>query len=128
MAGQDIAGKILKGINGFAGSINIGDLKYGDKTILESNKAINKIGKFVMGEADTGIRGTLGALSEGKGIGDALKSAYGTGGELKGIKDLNWKAAAGTYVGAAAAGRILTGGGIYRDSTGNVNVPVVPFI
>lgn len=123
MAGQDIAGKVLKGLNSFADNV-----QWNGKSILRSNEAINKVGKFVMGEADTGIRGTLGALSEGKGIGDALKSAYGTGGELKGIKDLNWKAAAGTYVGAAAAGRILTGGGIYRDSTGNVNVPVVPFI
>lgn len=123
MAGQDIAGKVLKGLNSFADNV-----QWNGKSILRSNEAINKVGKFVMGEADTGIRGTLGALSEGKGIGDALKSAYGTGGELKGIKDLNWKAAAGTYVGAAAAGRILTGGGIYRDNTGNTNVPVVPFI
>ena len=38
------------------------------------------------------------------------------------------KAIAGTYVGASVAGRVLTGGGIYRDSTGNPNIPVIPFI
>lgn len=126
MAGSDIAGKILKGINSFADNV-----QWNGKSILRGNDAINPIktmGKFVMGETDTGIRGTLGALSEGKGIKTALKSAYGTGGELNGLKDVNWKAVGGTYVGAAAAGRVLTGGGIYRDNTGNINAPIVPFI
>lgn len=123
MAGQDIAGKVLKGLDSFTKNV-----QWNGKSILRSNEAINKVGKFVMGESDTGIRGTLNNLSNGQGIGKALKGAYGTGGELKGLKDVNWKAVGGTYVGAAATGRVLTGGGIYRDSTGNVNAPVIPFV
>lgn len=117
----NVYGKILKGINDFAGSLDIGDIKIGD-SILESNKAINKVGKFIMGEADTGIRGTLKGLSENKKIGAAIKGAYTNG------DNINWGAVAGTYVGAATAGRVLTGGGLYRDNTGRANLPVVPFI
>lgn len=104
-------------------------------TILESNKAINPIKKtaeFMLGEYDTGIRGTLRALGHGANFDKALKSAYthrvmDDAGKL-GERTLNWKAVAGTYVGAAAAGRVLSGGGIYRDAQGNPNLPVVPFI
>lgn len=105
---------------------DIGNIEYMSKkhglTKLRSNEAINPIAKFIMGEADTGIRGTLNAMANDSGFVDALKSAYRPDGKW------NAKAIAGTYVGAAAAGRVLTGGGLYRDSTGNVNIPVVPFI
>lgn len=103
-----------------------------DLTKLRSNKAINPIGKFIFGESNTGIRGTLGSLAEGNGIKSSLNSAY-----RNVVKDeagkvvsnnINWKAVGGTYVGAAAAGRVITGGGLYRDSTGKANLPVVPFI
>ena len=81
-----------------------------------------------MGEADTGIRGTLHNLSKegGMGLKEAVDAAYHVGeGEAR---KLNFKAIAGTYVGASLAGRVLTGGGIYRDRNGNPNVPGVPFI
>ena len=38
------------------------------------------------------------------------------------------KKIAGSYMGIAAAGRVVTGGGIYRDSEGNGNLIGVPFI
>lgn len=38
------------------------------------------------------------------------------------------KAVAGTAVAGSMAGRVVTGGGLYRDRYGNVNVPGVPFI
>ena len=31
-------------------------------------------------------------------------------------------------MGLSMAGRVVTGGGIYRDKNGNVNLPGVPFI
>lgn len=99
--------------------------------MLESNKAINPIratGKFILGEYDTGIRGTLKAMGgEGHNMNftNAVKAAYTENG--LGEK-LNYKAIAGTYVGAAAAGRVLSGGGLYRDSNGDPNLPVVPFV
>lgn len=105
---------------------DIGNIEYMSQknglTKLRSNKAINPIANFVMGEADTGIRGTLNAMAKGDGFMDAVKGAYKNG------DNLNYKAMAGTYVGASIAGRVLTGGGLYRDSTGNVNIPGVPFI
>lgn len=41
---------------------------------------------------------------------------------------LDMKKVAGTAVLGAGAGRIVTGGGLYRDRYGRVNVPIVPFI
>lgn len=113
-----------KGALDFVDNVGNTAIKTGEKeTILRSNKAINPIAKFVLGESDTGIRGTLKSISKGEELTKSIKGAYtNTGGKP------NVKAIAGTYVGAAAAGRVLTGGGIYRDSTGNVNVPIVPFI
>lgn len=96
--------------------------KAGNKTMLRSNEAINPLGKFILGSSDTGVRGTLNGLAKGEGVKDALKAAYTT------EKGLNYGAIAGTYVGASLAGRALSGGGIYRDSTGNNNIPVLPFI
>ena len=127
-ASLNTAGKILKGIDGFANGVEVGM-----GAILESNKAINPIktmGKFVLGESDTGIRGTLNAMSRGDKFTKALGSAYKKAGSesIKGMGDINWKAVGGTYVGAAVAGRVLTGGGIYRDSSGNTNLPVIPYV
>lgn len=120
---KSFAGKAMKFVD------DIGNIEYinkaGKPTKLRSNEAINPIGKFIMGEADTGIRGTLNAMAKGDGFMDAARGAYTKNGSWK---DPNLKAIAGTYVGVAAAGRVLSGGGLYRDSTGNTNVPVVPFV
>ena len=35
---------------------------------------------------------------------------------------------AGAYMGVSAAGRIATGGGLYKDSDGNTDIIGVPFI
>nr|DAX45900.1 MAG TPA: hypothetical protein [Caudoviricetes sp.] len=37
-------------------------------------------------------------------------------------------AAGGVYMGTMSAGRILSGGGLYRDSNGNFDIMGVPFI
>ena len=78
---ENLAGTILKGLESFADN-----LQWNGKAILRSNEAINPItgvhgaggilnsvGKFIMGEADTGIRGTLHNLSKEGGMG--LKEA-----------------------------------------------------
>jgi hypothetical protein len=119
-----LAKKVFDGINSFADNV-----QWNGKSILRGNDAINPIkgmGKFVLGETDTGIRGTLNAMSGGTGWKKAISDAYHVGeGEAR---KLNYKAIAGTYVGASLAGRVATGGGLYRDSTGNVNAPGIPFI
>ena len=96
---------------------------------LRSNKAINSIGKFVLGGTDDGIRGFAKNMSkEGTSFSDAAKSAYTKISKDGKSKSLNYKAIAGTYVGASLAGRVLTGGGIYKDKNGNNNVPIIPFM
>ena len=121
---ENFAGAILNGMEDI-----VENLKWRDKPILKSNEPINKLGKFIMGDVDTGIRGTLHNLSKAggeKAFKEAVSDAYHIGeGEAR---KLNTKAILGTYVGASIAGRVLTGGGIYRDSTGNPNIPVIPFI
>ena len=57
MANKNWAGTILNGMDDL-----VDNLKWGDKTILRSNQPINSIGKFIMGESDTGIRGVLSNL------------------------------------------------------------------
>lgn len=117
----NLAGRVLEGLESFAKNF-----QWDGKPILKSNEAINPIntvGRFIMGEENTGIRGTLKGLSEKNSIGDSIKSAYTN--ENGG---LNYKAITGTYIGASLAGRVATGGGLYRDSTGNVNAPGIPFI
>ena len=100
---------------------NIDDV--GNITQLKCNKPINDVYEFFMGSADTGIRGAVKGLAKGDDFGKAIKNAYTTaeGG-------LNYSAIAGTYIGGSLVGRVATGGGVYRDSTGNVNVPGIPFL
>ena len=93
-------------------------------TTLQANNAINDVYEFFMGASNSGIRGTLNNLADGQGFGQAVKGAY-TAADGKG---LNYKAIAGTYIGGSLVGRAATGGGIYRDQTGNINMPGVPFI
>lgn len=95
----------------------------GELTRINCNKPINDIYEFFMGEANTGIRGVTKELANNKGFGEAVKSAYTTADGA-----LNYKAIAGTYMGGSLIGRVATGGGVYRDSTGNVNLPGVPFL
>ena len=56
---ENFAGVILNGMEDI-----VENLKWGDKPILKSNEPINKLGKFIMGDVDTGIRGTLHNLSK----------------------------------------------------------------
>lgn len=98
------------------------NFKWKDEPILHSNTAINKAGKFLLGESDTGFRGTLANLAEGQGFGQAVKGAYTNDGAL------NYKAIAGSYIGGSLAARAVTGGGIYKDQNGNTNIAGLPFI
>jgi hypothetical protein len=98
------------------------------RQILESNKAINPITNFTGGiEAASRILG-------GEGISNSLvktfaKNAVEKDGKL--VADeagYNYGKIAGSYLGVAAAGRVLTGGGIYKDGNGNTNLIGVPFV
>lgn len=95
-----------------------------------SYKAGRSVGNFVAG----GTRGTIKALKQAdpatgqkaNGLGTAIKMGHST--MVNGKPQLSAKKIAGTAIGASVAGRVVTGGGLYRDRYGNVNVPGVPFI
>lgn len=82
-----------------------------------------KAGNFVGG----GIRDTYNNMSKkDMKFKDAIKAAHTVNGKVDGR--LSKTKMAGTFVGASAAGRIATGGGIMKDKNGNTNVIGIPFI
>ena len=99
------------------------------ETILHSNSAIGKI--------------SAGAMNNGLGVGEVAYRVMGA--PKQGFKDavnstfryaeghakagqLNYGKIAGSYIGASAAARVVTGGGITKDGNGNSNLIGVPFI
>lgn len=58
----------------------------------------------------------------------AIKNGHSVFDEDIGERYLNPKAVAGTAMAVGIAGRVATGGGLYRDQYGNFNVPGIPFI
>lgn len=86
-----------------------------------TRKAVNNIGNF------TGGIEAVGKVVGGEDIKSALNSTFRhQTGENAG--KLNYGKIAGSYIGAAAAGRIVTGGGAYKDGNGNSNLIGVPFV
>lgn len=94
-----------------------------------------KVGDFL----GSGVRGIYKNKQAGLSIDKAVAKAFTRNARDKSgqlvrdqsgnlVKQLNAKAVAGTAVTAGMAARIATGGGLYRDRNGNVNLPVVPFI
>lgn len=74
----------------------------------------------------------------GGGIRETVKGAQAGGfdGAVKGFVkghtnadgSINWGRAAGTFAAVNVAGRVVTGGGLYKDRNGNTNIPGIPFL
>lgn len=96
--------------------------------------AINHISNNYFGAAEAATR----FLGKGEGFGEALVKTFGKGvveevgkdGTRKFVAKEGYNAGkiAGSFIGAAAAGRIISGGGITRDKNGNANLIGVPFV
>lgn len=109
--------------------------------VLSSNSAKNGMKTaeaMLKGTPVTGIANTIHHMDGGKGFKEAMKMAHS-----KNVLDINGKQVfeggvaktriskskvAGTVATVGVAGRVATGGGLYRDRYGNINVPGVPFI
>ena len=79
--------------------------------------------RFLTGGFLGGIPRTFANMRQGMGAMDALNVAHrGAEGGLA------WGSIAGSYLTAATAGRIATGGGLYKDRHGRTNIVGVPFI
>ena len=105
----DFLGKAVKGenINGF-------------------NKAINAVGNNGFGVAE-GINRMINKESFGQAMGHTFGKAGADG--LRSFENgYDVAKIAGSYIGASAAGRIVTGGGLTRDSKGNPNIIGIPFV
>ena len=85
---------------------------------VQNPTIMNKVGDAVAG----GFKDTYTGLKSGKGLGQALSDAYMDGDKLRTGR------AVGTFVGASAAARIATGGGLYKDRNGSTNIIGLPFI
>ena len=88
-----------------------------------------------------GVRSAMRSRRGGHDIKTALSSGFTkkVGGEITslgngkfkrvgGESQINLGRVAGAAFGVSAVGRIATGGGMYRDRYGRINVPGVPFI
>lgn len=69
-----------------------------------------------------GIAGTFKARESGATALNAIKQGHMVNGKISATR------VAGTAATVGLAGRVVTGGGLYRDRYGNFNLPGVPFI
>jgi hypothetical protein len=83
-------------------------------------KAGRGTGKFMT----SGITSSVANMKKG----DDLFKAISKGHMKAGTNNLSAAKVAGSVATLGVAGRVATGGGLYRDRYGNVNVPGVPFI
>ena len=99
----------------------VGHAAKGKGPILKSNKAINPISNF------TGAIEGVGRYIAGEGASEAIRNTFGV---VKDGKVVGWNHGkiAGSFIGAAAVGRIASGGGVYKDGNGNTNLIGVPFV
>lgn len=95
------------------------------KQVLNSSSA--QMGKKVAEKAlksnmTGGIANTIHKMDGGANFKKALKASHMTNGKM------DYKKVAGTAATVGIAGRVATGGGLYRDRYGKVNIPGLPFI
>jgi hypothetical protein len=69
-----------------------------------------------------GVKDTYTGIKAGQSFSQALSGAYMNGDKLR------MDRVAGTFVGASAAARLATGGGLYKDRNGSTNIIGLPFI
>lgn len=151
MAAGDFAGKVLRMTAGVVSEIDPKNTlkimsKEGMENLSKTSGAF-KTGKNVTNFLAGGIKDTVTNMSKKNGgkamkFGEAIKAAHSTKSKIvdpKMAKQLgkkvgeevvhtDMKKVAGTVMGIGLAGRVVTGGGIYRDQHGKANLPGVPFI
>lgn len=146
MAAGDIGMSVLKATAGIMSEIDPkSTLKFMTKEAFaearknsKAFKAGAKATKFLAG----GIRDTIKGIKKDEGFTKALVNAHSktikvatkemaekTGKQIgEEATRLSGAKIAGSVMGLSMAGRIVTGGGLYRDKNGNANIPGVPFI
>lgn len=98
------------------------------KVVMEPTTSA-KVGNWAGGGTRDSIKAYKNMGDSDKSMIDAIKKGHkkvGADGKL--LEDYDMGKIAGTTFSVGVAGRIATGGGLYRDRYGNVNLPGVPFI
>lgn len=149
MAVGQFANNVLKFTSGIVSEIDPkSTMKFLGKenfqNLSKTSGAFN-VGKNAANFLGGGIRDTVKGMSVAggkKGFVNAVKSAHK---ETVKITDAavakqlgkkvgettsaySAKKIAGTAIGLGVAGRVVTGGGLYKDANGNFNLPGVPFL
>lgn len=93
---------------------------------LLSNEAINKINKFEPTKGIIDIFDNIASKADGEGVIDAILRAQHKGNSKD--NPLSAGRIAGSVIGASAAFRLASGGGVYKDKNGNTNVIGIPFV
>ena len=97
----------------------------GDKLLVNAHK--NKQLGYKLGDAlGGGFRDAAKTLKNGGGFSNALKAGFTK--QVNGQTQIRAGRVAGAMIAAGTVGRVASGGGLYRDRYGRVNVPGVPFI
>lgn len=118
---KDFAAGVYKGMDGQATN------KVTKKMLnRKSSQMVNMGSAFVKSAPMKGISGSASHYMQtpkaNRSVMNSIKAGHMTNGNL------DMKKVAGTAATVGVAGRVATGGGLYRDRYGNVNVPGLPFI
>lgn len=141
MAVGDIGLKVIKATAGIVSELDpkktLKMTMSNEITKSKSFKAGAKAGNFLFG----GVVDTVGNMTKKEGamgLTESIKRAHMSKitdpkmakelGKKVGDYRVDPKKIAGTTIGISMAGRLATGGGLYRDRNGNFNIPGVPFI
>ncbi len=143
MAAGDIGMKVIRATAGLVSELDpkktlkMTTLKGLEKSNSRAYKAGAATGKFLFG----GIVDSVGNMTKKEGamgLTESIKRAHMTKitdpkmakelGKKVGEYRVDAKKVAGTAIGISMAGRVATGGGLYRDRNGNFNIPGLPFI
>jgi len=107
------------------------------QAINTANEPINRIANSLLGGGEFAaklITKKGGSISDvfydtfGKKVAADMVAEGTQEAAKQATKQLDWGKIAGSYIGVSAAGRVLSGGGIYKDRHGNTNLIGIPFI
>ena len=118
---KDFAAGVYKGMDGQATN------KVTKKMLnRKSSQMVNMGSAFAKSAPMKGISGSASHYMQtpkaNRSVMNSIKAGHMTNGNL------DMKKVAGTAATVGVAGRVVTGGGLYRDRYGNFNLPGVPFI
>ena len=122
---KDFAAGVYKGMDGKA--TNQATKKLVNR---KSSQMVHMGSAFAKSAPMKGISGSASHYMQtpkaNRSIMNSVKAGHMT--TVNGQNVLDMKKVAGTAATIGVAGRVATGGGLYRDRYGNVNVPGLPFI